>query len=216
MPETDEKALLEQSRNGDMAAFEELYRPISAIVVGAIRGILRNSPDVEDVAREVFLKAFKSIHMFRGQSKLSSWLHAIAVRASIDHLRKARPHLHESLDEPNAEAERLELSPGGRIKRNGNDDGYSPYHASENEEAHLKEHAEILNKLLKESDPKHAEVIRLCHLEGRDAKEAARIAGLDSASQVYEITKHYSRRCLKAKRELEQARAIRRAANKSR
>jgi RNA polymerase sigma factor (sigma-70 family) len=217
VPDMDGNVLLERSRNGDMVAFEELFRLNHSIIVGAIRRILRNSPDVEDVAHEVFLKAFRAIHKFKGQSKLSSWLYPIALRASIDHLRKSRPGLYESFDAANAkEVSSMERQQRGRTKRNGDDDHYSAYRASENEKAYLEEHVGILDQLLKASDPKHAEVIELCHIQGHHADEAAKIAGLKSASEVYEITKHYARRCLKAKRELDQTRVQSRVADKSR
>ena len=55
-------------------------------------GFLRNAEDVEDMAQEVFIEAFRSIGKFRGDSQLSTWLYRIAVNKCLEHIRKSNRH----------------------------------------------------------------------------------------------------------------------------
>jgi len=206
----DEQQLVERSKRGEIAAFGELFRRNRDLIVGAIRRILRNSPDVEDVAHEVFLKAFHAISQFKGNSKLSSWLYPIALRTCLDHLRKMRPNKHESIDPTGAQMElEIEEPPGGApADTNGGEAAsYSAYRVRENDATRREEHLEILRKVREQLPPNHAKTMHLCHIEGHDAESAAQMAGLRDAGEVYEVTKKYSRLCLKEKKELEKRKA---------
>lgn len=57
------------------------------LVFNTSLGIVQNTADAEDIAQEVFIQVFHSIHDFKGDSKLSTWLYRIAVTKSLDHLR---------------------------------------------------------------------------------------------------------------------------------
>lgn len=53
-------------------------------------GIVQNAEDAEDVAQEVFIQVFRSIHNFKGEAKLSTWLYRIATTRALDHLRSKK------------------------------------------------------------------------------------------------------------------------------
>src|SRR3978361_2374612 len=53
-------------------------------------GILQSAEDAEDVAQEVFVQLYESIHSFKGESKLSTWLYRITISKAMDHLRKKK------------------------------------------------------------------------------------------------------------------------------
>jgi RNA polymerase sigma-70 factor (ECF subfamily) len=86
---TDEE-LVAQSIRGDADSFNELIlrweRPIYAL---AYRQIGREE-DARDVCQETFLRAYRALHGFRGQSKFSSWLYRIALNLCRDWLRRER------------------------------------------------------------------------------------------------------------------------------
>jgi RNA polymerase sigma-70 factor, ECF subfamily len=76
----DPAGLVDRLRRGDQRAFEELVRRYQNRVFGVTLRMLGNRADAEEVAQEVFLRVYRSVTDFRGQSKLSTWLYAIASR----------------------------------------------------------------------------------------------------------------------------------------
>jgi RNA polymerase sigma factor (sigma-70 family) len=72
----------------DQLAFKELVSMFSGRVYNTSLGILQNDGDAEDVSQEVFIEVFQSIHRFKGESKLSTWIYRIAVTKSLEFLRK--------------------------------------------------------------------------------------------------------------------------------
>ena len=85
-----EVELISLLRNGDAAAFEMLVKTHQHRVFNTCLGIMQQREEAEDVAQEVFIEVYQSIHHFRGESKLSTWLYRIAVTRSLDALRKKK------------------------------------------------------------------------------------------------------------------------------
>ena len=90
--------LVRLCQNGTPAAFEELVRRHQQRVFGLVAGILRRPQDVEDVAQQVFLKAYLGIRRFDQRAAFSTWLYKIAVNECWDYLRKkkVRPLVYEA------------------------------------------------------------------------------------------------------------------------
>lgn len=82
--------LLARAQSGDEAAFGEIVRAAYEHVFRLVLSIVRNEHDASDVCQEVWLVVWRNLGKFRGDSKFTTWLHPIAVRRSIDHLRKRR------------------------------------------------------------------------------------------------------------------------------
>lgn len=82
--------LIEQLKNGDEAAFKAIVTTWQDMVFNTAIGILQNAEDAEDVAQEVFLQVYESIHSFKGESKFSTWLYRITVTKSMDHIRRKK------------------------------------------------------------------------------------------------------------------------------
>jgi RNA polymerase sigma-70 factor, ECF subfamily len=85
----DEHNLLERARNQEAPALHEFVERYKQQVYFLALDLTGNHHDAEDLSQEVFMKAFTSIHAFRGDSKLSSWLHRITVNTFIDQKRKS-------------------------------------------------------------------------------------------------------------------------------
>jgi RNA polymerase sigma-70 factor (ECF subfamily) len=94
----DDRELVRLSQNGTQSAFEELIKRHQQRVFGLVGGILRHPEDVEDVAQQVFLKAYLGIKRFDQRAAFSTWLYKIAVNECWDYLRKkkVRPLVYES------------------------------------------------------------------------------------------------------------------------
>lgn len=87
---TEEHILLEDARNGDLNAFRRIFDLNKERVYRAAYDMLGAREDAEDVSQEVFLKAYRSVGQFRGESKVSTWLYRITMNACHDHMsRKA-------------------------------------------------------------------------------------------------------------------------------
>lgn len=86
---TDE-TLIEAIKAGNQNAFRKLVETYQNLVANTCYGLLQNTSDAEDVSQEVFIQVYRSIHKFRGDSKLSTWLYRIATTRSIDLLRKRK------------------------------------------------------------------------------------------------------------------------------
>lgn len=60
------------------------------MVYNTALGILQSAEDAEDVAQEVFVQVYESIHTFKGESKLSTWLYRITTSKALDHIRRKK------------------------------------------------------------------------------------------------------------------------------
>ena len=94
----NERELVRLAQNGTEAAFEELVRRHQQRVFAVVARILHRREDVEEIAQQVFLKAFVSIRRFDMRSAFSTWLYKIAVNECWDSLRKkkVRPLVYEA------------------------------------------------------------------------------------------------------------------------
>ncbi len=80
--------LIERLKQGDGAAFREIVESSQDLVYNTAFGIVQNAEDAEDVAQEVFVQVYESIHSFKGESKLSTWLYRITISKAMDHIRR--------------------------------------------------------------------------------------------------------------------------------
>ncbi len=94
----EERELVRLCQNGTAGAFEELIRRHQQRVFSVVRSVLRRREDVEDIAQQVFLKAYLSIRSFDMRAAFSTWLYKISVNECWDYLRKkrVRPLVYES------------------------------------------------------------------------------------------------------------------------
>jgi RNA polymerase sigma-70 factor, ECF subfamily len=98
-PVTEELALVQAAKRGDVSAFEDLVRRYDRNVFRIAQHITQNREDAEDVVQDAFLKAYENLEQFQGQSKFYTWLVRIAVNEALMKLRKRRPERTVSLDE---------------------------------------------------------------------------------------------------------------------
>ena len=89
-PAQPETQWLQKAREGDEAAFGELMQFHYENVYRLVFSIVRNEHDARDLCQEIWLKIWQQLPRYRGDSKFTTWLHPIATRRAIDHLRKRR------------------------------------------------------------------------------------------------------------------------------
>jgi len=88
-----DQQLVERTLNGNQAAFNLLVLRYQHKVAGLIARFVKDPHEVEDVAQEAFIKAYRALHLFRGDSAFYTWLYRIAVNTAKNHLvsRGRRP-----------------------------------------------------------------------------------------------------------------------------
>lgn len=120
----DELQLVARCQAGDTAAFNELVTRYRQRAFAMIYHMVRNDQDAWDLAQDGFVKAWKSIGRFRGQSSFYTWLYRILMNVTIDWLRRKQIASGTEFDdaiglhhiEPGAAtAPRMEMQPAERI-----------------------------------------------------------------------------------------------------
>jgi RNA polymerase sigma-70 factor (ECF subfamily) len=86
----DDRELVRQAKAGSKEAFEALVVRHQSRVFAVAGGILRNREDVEDIAQQVFFKAYFSLKRFDQRAAFSTWLYKITVNECWDVLRKRK------------------------------------------------------------------------------------------------------------------------------
>lgn len=180
----DPAAILARARTGDQAAFGELMRAHYESVFRVVAAIVRNEHDARDVAQEVWLTVWRELPKFRGDAKFTTWLHPIAVRKSLDHLRKRRRWFDRFLpfasavddDAPHAAAPEPATETTARDAVEGAEDKARVHRA------------------LDALPPKHRAVLALRELEGLSYEEIAAATSLPIGTVMSRL--HHARRLL--------------------
>ena len=109
MAKDTDKELVRRVQKGDRYAFDLLFSRYQHKILNLVSRYLRDPQDVEDVTQEAFIKAFRALPRFRGESAFYTWLYRIAINTAKNHLvAQSRRPVEAELDP--ASAESLEVS----------------------------------------------------------------------------------------------------------
>ncbi|MEM1418278.1 MAG: sigma-70 family RNA polymerase sigma factor, partial [Myxococcota bacterium] len=147
--------VVERARQGDEAAFHELFRAHRETVARIVIRTMGPGPEVEDVVQDVFVHVFRSIGKFRGDSKFTTWLYRLSVNVTRMHLRRKRSR-PRFVDAPVPETE---TAAAPRPARLGPD-----------EEVDRQARVDALRRLVDGLSEKKRTVLVLHDFEGRAAK----------------------------------------------
>lgn len=163
---TDEDELIQHSRGGDDDSFETLVRRHSPRVFSIIGSFFRRRDMIEDIAQEVFAKAYFSLGTFTLGRSFEAWVAKIAVNACYDHLRAQRRRIEQQLPhETQQEDEWFELQML-EVARDR--------HASSERQ---RDASEIAERLLSKLDPEDRLVVVLIDRDGYSVKEVSDMTG---------------------------------------
>ena len=170
---------------GEDAAYERLLARFQDPIHGLIYRLLHQPADTEDVTQEVFLKVFRCIGSFRGDSSLKTWMYRIAVNESRNHVRKCarRCGLEVGLED--------EASDGLTWEQVIEDHHSSPFEAVATSEAHA-----TIEAALAQVKPLFREAVVLRDVEQLSYQEIAVIVGENPATVKTRILR--GRRALRA------------------
>ena len=170
--DADETPLIESARMGDHAAFDQLVGRHVQHVWAVVWRILRHHEDTEDVVQEVFLAAFQALPRYRGDARLSTWLHRIAVTRALNHLDRKEEKMRRAL-------RTLESGPERPPSRGDGPAGWTPHLSPTPLEA--LEAEELMRRLaacLSRLPGAWRLVLTLRDVDARSYEEIARLAGL--------------------------------------
>jgi RNA polymerase sigma factor (sigma-70 family) len=152
--------LIAQVKSGNTNAFRFLVDKFKNLVWHLVLRMINQQEDAEDICQEVFMRVFRDIGKFRGESKLSTWIGTITYNTCIDHLRKKGREKTYATDD-------LGTILAGKI---------SPDSASSRvDKAYLKN---IVHKIIEAMPVHYRTVITLYHLEEMSYREIEEITGM--------------------------------------
>ena len=81
--------------NGNTNAFAVLVHRYKDLVFTLALRLLKNREEAEEVSQDTFIKAYKSLHKFKGDSKFSTWIYKIAYNTGLDRIKKHKKHWND-------------------------------------------------------------------------------------------------------------------------
>lgn len=181
----DETKLVRQARRGDERAFRVLMERYSRKVYAIAYGMVHDRESAMDVCQEVFLKVYRYLNTFHGESSFYTWLYRIAVNMSIDHIRRRAGDQHVDYDDS-----LLRREPDGFEARVLPDSEASDPLVA----LGRKELSENIDKALASLSEKHRAVLLLREIEGLDYGEIARTLKIHKGTVMSRL--HHARRNL--------------------
>jgi RNA polymerase sigma-70 factor (ECF subfamily) len=174
VPEDEDAADARRVLAGDLAAFGGIVRRWQGRLINLAWRFSRDRTSAEDMAQEAFVKAFRSLHTFRGESAFSSWLMSIALNSYRSWLRERAPLP--------AEADLTRLT----------GDGADPLAGMQ-----ARERADAVRRAVLTLPPRYREPIVLFYFQEMDLSETARILGIPEGTLKARL--HRGRELLKRK-----------------
>jgi RNA polymerase sigma-70 factor (ECF subfamily) len=158
----NEAELIAAAVKGDPASFEPLVEKYSPRVFATARRYARLEREVEDIAQEVWVKAFQKLGSFRGEAPFEHWLMRLTVRTCYDFLRahqRNRESAFSELSEPEDDwLERFTATP-------------------DSVDEHADAAKQLVERILAQMSPAGRLIITLLEIEDRSVKEIARLTG---------------------------------------
>lgn len=154
----DETELIKAVLGNDELAFGEIVNRYRKMVARTIKGMLGDTIYAEDIGQEVFVKLYHSLGEFRGESKLATYIQRIAVNLTLNEIKRRKRFFSLFIQKGNDEMYEIDIPDGSCEGR--------------------REAGEIVNKALKNLDPKYRIVVTMRMLQGYSTRETAEILEL--------------------------------------
>src|SRR5208337_697938 len=103
--EMSDSALVRRSQGEDMNAYDQLVRRYQERIYATVYHMTSNHEDANDLTQETFIKAFRALKSFKGDSSFYTWIYRIAVNKTINFLKQRKNRAHMSLNDLDVHAE---------------------------------------------------------------------------------------------------------------
>lgn len=162
-----DQELLDLARAGDQRAFRLLVERFEPKVAATVVGMLGSVPEADDVGQEVFVRFYRSMDRFRGESSLATYLTRIAINQSIKALKRRQSWM----------------------KRFTAIDATIESRSATDEHLERAEQAEMVERALSRLSPDHRAVVVLRLIEGYSTRETAGILGIPEGTVMSRLSR---------------------------
>lgn len=165
---TDELEIASKVINGSHSAFLEFVNDYKRLVYHVIVRMIPNRSDHEDLGQDIFLKLFKKLHTFKGDSKLSTWIAKISYNTCLNYLEKKKvPLLDDKLIPSEGDTEKDSLI-----------DTFEGEYMLPDEITESRITAEMIQEEISKLPPTFKVILTLYHIEEMKYKEISEITNL--------------------------------------
>jgi RNA polymerase sigma-70 factor, ECF subfamily len=169
-----ERELVQRAQAGNEDAFGTLMRGHYEPVFRLVNSILRDEHSARDVCQEVWVAVWKNLGSFRGEAKFSTWVHPIATRRAIDHLRGRKRWFNRFIPFLSDTSESGESEGGDRVTA-----AAEAVAASDpRQDLEQQERARRFERAIAALPPKHRAVLALREVQGLSYDEIAENLGI--------------------------------------
>lgn len=166
MLEPDDLTLVKRCRAGDRAAFRSLVERYQKRVYSQAYGMVKDKEEAMDIAQDAFVKVYKYLDHFKGDSSFYTWLYRVVANLCTDRLRRKRSQASESVEFDEDVAVDETNTAGILSSRLGT----NPHQALMRAEL-----ARKLEEALAQVPEKHREILLLRELEGMSYEDLSRV-----------------------------------------
>lgn len=159
----EDEALVARAQRGDTGAFDILIERYQQRLYATVYHMTSNHEDANDVVQDVFIKAYRSLNSFKGQSSFYTWIYRIAVNRTINFVKRRKNKGHFSLNDVDND---IESDP---------DFVELMSHVTPRTEAGRNELQEKLNEALQKLSEEHRTVVVLHDVQGLTHADIAKI-----------------------------------------
>ena len=163
----DDLTLVRRCREGDQGAFRTLVERYQRKAVAQALGMLKDKDDAMDVAQEAFVKVYRYLDHFKGDSSFYTWLYRIVANLCVDRMRRKSSAQHADNVEFDEKMDQEELATAGILSTKL---GSNPQKAALRAEL-----AEKIDEALGQIPEKHREILVMRELEGMSYEDLARV-----------------------------------------
>ena len=149
----DDAHILTELKNGNAAIFRDLIIKYEGLISATIIGMIGHCSEAEDIGQEVFVRFFKALDKFRGESTIGTYLTRIAINLSLNEIKRRK--------------RRTQLFLHSDIQLDDIED--------KNTNPETDENRELIHRAIQELDPKFRSVIVLRLIDGYSTEETAKI-----------------------------------------
>ena len=177
-------AIVKRVQAGDIDAFDQLVKKYRKPIFFVVYNMINNSEDATDLTQEIFIKAFQAIACFKGKASFFTWIHRIAINATMTFMKKQsrrRCISYEAITEGHSSLQPIEPLTAENRSENG---------------ALVHELQEKLNDSLQKLSTKHRIVVVLHEIEGLSHPEIAEI--IKTSEGTVRSRLHYAKKQLQS------------------